>query len=195
MNKQHILVDCDGVLLDPVLGFIKWFILNFPNINVTNVIKYDASFISECFLSFWNSPAFAKIPILKTAKYPIEFLKEKYNISVVTSCGDDNTKRIARIKNLEDCFGKNTFKDIYTLPFNKSKKEIYKIYNDAIVIDDELNNIIDAKSCNLKQVFWIKYYPLIKSIAYNKNNKSINRKFPENNWNNIISNIIKEQSR
>ena len=193
--KKQLIIDCDGVLLDPVWGFIKWFIFNFPNVNVARVIKNNASFINEVFISFWNSSDFSKIPVLKSSRYPIEFLKSKYSIDVVTSCGDDLQKRNARIKNLERYFGKNTFQNIYTLPFNKSKKDIYRTYSDGIIIDDELKNIVDAQDCNSKfQTFWMSYHPVMKLLR-NDQPEIEKTNIKRTNWKNIISTIAKSNIR
>ncbi len=187
-EKQHLIIDCDGVLLDPIYGFIKWALFNFPSINIGKVLRNNTNFIDECIIAYWHSSNFSKLPMLKSAKYPIEYLKNKYDIDVVTNCGNESNIRNARVENLENLFGKGTFKNIYTLSFKASKKEVYDIYDNALVVDDELPNIIEAeKSARGHKTFWMNYYPLFKALAYNKYDKSLEKKFEKKNWKDIIS--------
>lgn len=88
-NKPHLIVDCDGVLLDPVLGFVKWILLHFPEFDVVGVLKSKFGFVEGCIKNFWASDSFATIPMIKASKYPIDYLKHHYKIDVITSCGDD----------------------------------------------------------------------------------------------------------
>ncbi|MBR1545034.1 MAG: hypothetical protein IJ638_03780 [Alphaproteobacteria bacterium] len=189
-DKKHILLDCDGVLLNPVLGFVKWILFNFPNIDIAKFIKNDMCFVDNCIFNYWNSPEFCKIPSLKDARYSVDYLKNKFEIDVISNCGNEGKIRDSRIKNLEDCFGKNTFKNIYTLPFKGSKSDVYNMYENTIIIDDELPNIIAAKDAQKNhQVFWMTYIPLIKKIIYDRYDRSLEKNFKKTNWAKIISYI------
>ena len=140
------------------------------------------------YFKFLEKLRFFRNPSNKWAKDSIEFLKEYYDIDIITNCGED--VRVSRIKNLEKHFGKDTFKNIYTLPFHSSKKDIYNLYEHAIVIDDELPNIIDAEnSLKNHKVFWMSYYPLFKKIADNKYDNLLEKQYKKTSWNNVISYI------
>lgn len=195
-NKPHLIVDCDGVLLDPVLGFVKWTLLNFPEFDIVGALKSKFGFVEGCIKNFWASDSFATIPMIKASKYPIDYLKHHYKIDVITSCGDDKKIREARIKNLENHFGKNTFNEIYTLPFSSSKKGVYSLYDSETtkVIDDELPNIVDANECDLKG-FWMSYHSIFKNLAYNTYDRNLEKKYKTVNWKALLNKFMSEHSK
>ena len=192
-KKEHLIVDCDGVLLDPVLGFFKWFLLRFPNIDIVKILKSNENFFNYCIELFYESDDFKKIPMIKSAKNPILYLKDYYKLDVVTSCGSSQKIKQDRISNLEKLYGKNTFNEIHILPLAYSKQDIYSNYEkQTIIIDDEITNIKDAEDIGYTNVYLMKYYPFIRQVYYNSSYNKTNRKKPNYNWNQIVS-IIKQK--
>lgn len=193
MNKKpNLIVDVDGVLLDPITGFMKWFFVNFPDVDLFRVLKNNKNIIDSCINAFWNSENFTKIPARKNAKPAINYLKTYYNIDVVSNCGNDNRIKECRIQNLENIFGKDAFRNIYLLPFRQPKKEVYSLYKgNAFVIDDELPNLLDAVDCNLEYV-WMSYFPVLKSMFYNDYDRSLEYLFKKQNWTETIK-FLKEK--
>lgn len=189
-EKTHLLIDCDGVLLDPVLGFSKWVLFNFPKIDIVNIFKNNLDFVNCCIFCFYGSKDFSNLPTIKLSVDAINYLKQYYKLDVITTCGDNKQIREDRINNLEKKFGKHVFNEIYTLPRSSSKDVIYKLYPNTIIIDDELPNIIDAKKCNLNhKLYWMKYHTLFKDLFINKYDKSEKNNYKETNWDNIIKEI------
>lgn len=188
-EKPHLIVDCDGVLFDPILSFVKWALFNFPKLDIIKILKNNFDFLNHCMISFLDSRDFEKMLVIKNSNKAIEFLKNYYKIDVITSCGDDKKIRDARILNLENTYGKNTFNEIYTMPLRGSKESIYSNYKSGtIVIDDELPNLLSAKSLNLN-IYWLKYHNFLTRTFITKHSKEDEKNLKQLTWNNIIKEI------
>ena len=188
-EKPHLIVDCDGVLFDTILGFVKWALFNFPQLDVIKILRSNFDFINHCMITFLDSSDFAKIPAIRNANKAIDFLKDYYKIDVITSCGNDEKIREARLKNLETAFGKNTFNEVYTIPLRSSKEDIYSIYKKGtIVIDDEVPNLLSANSFG-HEIYWLKYYNFLKRTFISKHSKQDEKNLKQVSWTDVIKEI------
>jgi len=190
-KKPCIIVDCDGVLIDPVRGFVRWFFATMPYMDFSIILK-NGQLLNGLFTTYLYSDDFSQIPPIFGAKDAILSLSNSFNIDIITSCGNNSLIRHARLKNLEKIFGLESFRNIYTLPYLASKKKIYSQYDKGtIVIDDDLFNIVEANSCG-HDVYWMKYHKKFSKILYPNISKiSLEDKkiYKTTNWDKIIKSI------
>lgn len=165
IKKNKIIFDADGVLLDTLPYFIKWFLKNVPNFDIKVLFKEKKEYILKKFGNDYES--FSNIPAMKDAKEILEYLNNKYNIDVITSYGGTYINNKGREDNIKKHFGKY-IDEIIVLPIGYSKKDLYADYEwGTIVIDDSIKNCKDAKKLGLK-VLWYKYYSLLTSLINQK---------------------------
>ncbi len=180
-RKDNILIDGDGVLLDTLRAYLYWFMNNVPEAFEKVLSNRN---ITEPFHSFMKSNNFSNIPAVKGSQDAIDFLKDKYNLTVITSVGDNKGTKEAREKNIHTLFGNNVFDDVYCLPFRASKKDSFESFNTSYpvtLIDDEIKNLNDAESLGFN-VYRHKYYDIASLFGSNSSANS----FKAYNWAQII---------
>lgn len=161
MNKPYIIFDADGVLLDTLPYFIKWFIKNVPNFDIKKFLEGKMSYIINEFAS--NNDIFSNIPPMQDAVETINCLSKNYTIDVISAYGGTMNRFVGRNENIAKFFG-NSINYVLNIPKETKKGELYKQYaKNTIVIDDDLFNCIQAQQLGLR-TFWYKYYSLISPI-------------------------------
>lgn len=190
-EKPKLIVDCDGVLLDPLRGFTRWALHAFPSLDLVSIFKNKALFKS-LITEFLISEHFSNIPPKPMAVDSISFLSKHFNIDVITSCGNSNTIRNSRFENLDKIFGLDNFNGVYVLPYLSQKRDIFSKYEKGtIVIDDELLNVFDAISCG-HNAYWMKYHQKLFKILFHNKTKiesKDNTKIHTVNWDTIVKSI------
>lgn len=168
MKTNYIIFDADGVLLDILPYFIKWFFLNVPNFDITKLFHIKFNYLLEEFADDFNS--FSDIPPIKGAVASVKKLSQNYKIDIISAYGGNVRRFFARAENIYKYFG-NSINKVINIPLNSSKEDFYNKYEKGtIVIDDNMANCKNAFELGLKP-FWFKYYPSIYPILHNKSSK------------------------
>ena len=190
-EKPKLIVDCDGVLLDPLRGFTRWVLSYLPSMKLSDILK-NKSLVHLLIGEFLSSKNFSNIPPKPMAVDAISFLSKHFSIDVITSCGNSNFVRNSRFENLDKMFGLENFSGIYILPYLSQKRNIFTNYEKgATVIDDELLNIVDAVSCG-HNAYWMKYHQKLFKILFHSKTKIPSQHKPKlhtTNWSDIIKTL------
>ena len=167
MNTKQIIFDADGVLLDTLPYFIKWFLLNVPNFDVNKFLRDNVSYLLDEFAN--NYEVFSNIPPMQGAIETVKRLSKDYKIDVISAYGGNMKRFVGRNENIGKFFG-DSINYVFTLPRNFDKKELYIKYpKDTVVIDDSLYNCIQAVKTGHKAL-WYQYYSSLLSPIINKGN-------------------------
>lgn len=148
---MKIVFDCDGVLLNWMLGF-RIFLedksyypgtLNPSSYNLSNWIGTTRKNASILIDEFNHTEAFGRLAPESGMVMPnLRLLREAgHTLSIVTSCGDD-TVALLRRRNLIDCFG-DIFEDIHCLKLGECKQDaLVKSKGDVWVEDNYVNAVV-----------------------------------------------------
>jgi FMN phosphatase YigB (HAD superfamily) len=167
MNTKQIIFDADGVLLDTLPYFIKWFLLNVPNFDVNKFLRDNVSYLLDEFAN--NYEVFSNIPPMQGAIETVKRLSKDYKIDVISTYGGNMKRFVGRNENIGKFFG-DSINYVFTLPRNFDKKELYIKYpKDTVVIDDSLYNCSQAVKTGHKAL-WYQYYSSLLSPIINKGN-------------------------
>ncbi|MGN0929652.1 MAG: hypothetical protein ACI4N3_03360 [Alphaproteobacteria bacterium] len=172
MKKNCIIFDADGVLLDTLPYFIKWLFLNVPNFNIVKLFRTKFNYLLEEFADDYDS--FSNIPPIKGSVDFVKKLSQNYKVDVISACGGNVRRFLARTENIEKYFG-NSINKVINIPLHSSKENFYNQYEKGtVVIDDDMNNCRKAFELGLKP-FNYKYYSSIYSILHKKSSKVENK--------------------
>lgn len=154
LNKT-ILIDCDGVLLDWVSGFVAWmsskgyqaYDEHFGDYGLHKWFKVSEEEIHELVARFNESSAIGFLsPIKGAVDYVHMLYRDGYRFRVITSMTDNPYSHALRDINLGNLFGP-IFDKIEFLPLRACKKEelqrqrdLFGPYVKTIWIDDHIYN-------------------------------------------------------
>lgn len=190
VDNTIILTDCDGVLLDWEHAFDQWMAENKYSIKVHAVydigIKYgiEKEVSTRKIKQFNESAWMGYLPALRDARSGVAKLYEHgYRFHCITSLSLDKKAQRLRLYNLENIFGKGTFKELICLDTGADKHVALRKYKNSGLywIEDKPENALEGKDVGLK--------PLLLSHPHNAdfNDEEIVRVA---NWADICSVIL-----
>lgn len=151
--RKVILTDCDGVLLNYLEGFEKYVeSLGYVSQNDHNYdfdLKYGITkeLAYDLIKSFNTTSLVGKLePFKDSVEYIKKFKDDGWEIIVITSFGTDAYSMFLRQQNLDDVFGKDTFKLLICLEQGSKKYDILKEYSNTGYpwIEDHVENCEDG---------------------------------------------------
>ncbi len=165
MNKEKIiLTDCDGVVLDWEEGFSIWM----EHHGHTKVDGYQYMYNigdrygitkeqgSKLVKQFNESAAIGFLPPLRDAQYFVKKLHEQhqYKFIAITSLSLDQKAKRLRAYNLENVFGKGTFKELVCLDTGADKDDALEPYRDSGLywLEDKTANAVLGADLGLNTV-------------------------------------------
>lgn len=147
--KNHILTDCDGVLLDWNTAFDKYMLSEHDA-----VVKNDNTYcigsrygwepeagLAEV-LKFNASDAVHDLKPIPGAVEAIKILNEVYNcrFTIISSLSDDPKKRDAREENVKRYFG-DVFEDVICMKLTRTKADVLREYPAGMIwLEDHATN-------------------------------------------------------
>ena len=153
MNK-HILVDCDGVLLDTldsIQPFLKSIGLTVSEYEKNNMYAdeyscfQDRSHAIKCFTAWQKNKSFSQITPLKGAVENLKKLRSlSFKISIITAAGHLDIAKQHRLQNLDNIFGKDFFENIIYVDWTESKNAALMKFSPTYFIEDVAINAINA---------------------------------------------------
>lgn len=190
-NYKIILTDCDGVLLNWEDAFHQWMqdqglIVKHRGVYEME-IAYDISKAESKKLvkQFNNSAWMGYLKAFRDARSGVAKLYENgYRFHCITSLSLDTKAKRLRMYNLENVFGKGTFKELICLDTGADKDDALNEYKDSGLwwLEDKLSNA----ECGLK--YGLK--PILIAHDHTANveiNKDITRLM---DWNAITQHIL-----
>ena len=152
LNKT-ILTDVDGVLLNLEASFTTWMAQNGHNkidadeYDVATAYGIDKDYGKSLVKSFNNSAWMGHLPALRDARSGVAKLVEAgYDFQVITSLSLDKYAKKARVKNLQNIFGKDVFtsKNVTCLDTGADKDEALAPYKDSGLywVEDKTANAV-----------------------------------------------------
>ena len=142
MNRQPVIFDCDGVLLDWEKGFFEWmkkvhpeYILKTPypgHWDLHHWIGCDKEKAMFLVTKFNNSTAFGNLMPMSSAQRVVHDLHiAGHPLYVVTSCSGEDGVRARRMQNLLVEFGR-VFQNVICLPLGLSKLDTLKAFHTVL---------------------------------------------------------------
>jgi hypothetical protein len=146
--KKVFLTDCDDVLFDWTSAYIDFMEKHYPAYTIDRT-KYSLGLNPEehkRFVDVFNqSPEFGKLkPFADSVEYVKKISDLGFRFVAITTCMGTNYTRIMRQQNIEEVFGKGTFKTVHCLPLYSSKLETLKEYKPTFWVDDKLSHATDG---------------------------------------------------
>ena len=158
-QKEHILLDVDGVLLDYDRAFEVYYGLDKSIVETTYLYSerygIDESMIIKMVDEFNQSDAFSQIKPLPNAIQAISDLsKSGHEIFIISSCGLSKLTHDLRKNNLITVFG-DVFSDFHLIDFHKTKlNELTKYKNsEAFWVDDVYHHYIAGKNLGFNAIW------------------------------------------
>jgi len=159
--KKIIVTDCDGVLLDWENSFYEWMkskghdAQNVGVYDMADVFAMEKVEVKKLIKEFNNSSWMVNLPVLRDARSGVAKLYEHgYRFHCITSLSLDKKAIRLRKYNLENVFGKGTFKEVLCLDTGADKDEALAPYvgSDAFWIEDKLENAECGAKLGLKSI-------------------------------------------
>lgn len=149
---EHVIFDCDDVLLDWIGGFRKYAskavnrdISGEPQSwDMSTWIGEPAQVVSELIAEFNASADFGNLDATAGARSLVSDLEGLgVRLHVITSCSSDPSTVAMRRRNLEENFGSGTFDSIHCLDLGQPKISILRAFKEgAIWIEDNYKNAL-----------------------------------------------------
>lgn len=161
IHDKIILTDCDGVLLDWEKAFDNWMADNGYIIKQKAVYDISKKYgiekvIGKARVKQFNESAWmGYLHALRDARSGVAKLYEHgYRFHCITSLSLDKKAQRLRQYNLENIFGKGTFKELICLDTGADKDEVLQQYKDSGLwwIEDKPSNAIAGKNVGLKPI-------------------------------------------
>lgn len=160
-TTKTILTDCDGVMLNWEAGFITWMAQKGHNkvdadeYDVAKAYGLEKTFAKNLVKEFNNSAWMGHLPALRDARSGIATLVDNgYTFMCITSLSLDAYAKKARVKNLQNIFGKDVFtaKNVICLDTGADKDEALAEYKDSGLywIEDKTENAVLGSDIGLK---------------------------------------------
>lgn len=149
---RHLLLDCDGVLLDWTAGFGDFCIRQgFPpataqpsEYDLSSWLAVDKDRLLELITAYnEEAPEFGSIPAYDHAVSGLRRLREEgWEMTVITSATITPARKEMRLANLARHFGKDTFRDVIFLDMGADKRDILKGFDPAPWLEDNYRNAL-----------------------------------------------------
>lgn len=137
-DKNIILTDCDGVLLDWETAYHGWMKQHGYTLVNPGVYKMDVAYDisrseSKQSIKVFNESAWMGfLPALRDARSGVARLVEHgYRFVCITSLSLDEKARLLRVSNLKNIFGKDVFVDVVCLDTGADKDAALEPYRDS----------------------------------------------------------------
>ena len=158
-----ILTDCDGVLLNWEAGFITWMAQKGHNkvdadeYDVAKAYGLEKTFAKNLVKEFNNSAWMGHLPALRDARSGVaKLIDNGYSFMMVTSLSLDKYAKKARVKNLQNIFGKDVFNasNVVCLDTGADKDEALAKYVESGLywIEDKTENAVLGADMGLKTI-------------------------------------------
>ena len=191
LEDKIILTDCDGVLLDWETSFHKWM-ESHGHVTVAHGM-YDICEqygmekpVGKELIKIFNESAWiGYLKAFRDARSGVAKLYEHgYRFHCITSLSLDKKSIRLRKYNLENIFGKGTFKEVIGLDTGSDKDEALAEYkgSDAYWIEDKLENAEAGAKVGLRSI--------LLTHGHNENEKLTNGIQRANNWSGIVDIIV-----
>ena len=193
LNKEDkiILTDCDGVLLDWETAFHKWMeshghsIVAYGMYDICEQYGMDKASGRALIKIFNESAWIGYLKAFRDARSGVAKLYEHgYRFHCITSLSLDKKSIRLRRYNLENIFGKGTFKEIVCLDTGSHKDKALAEYkgSDVYWIEDKLENAECGAKVGLTSIL----------LTHNHNeNEEINNDIQRaNDWSEIVDIIV-----
>ena len=163
VDKKMILTDCDGVLLNWEAGFITWMAQKGHNkvdadeYDVAKAYGLEKTFAKNLVKEFNNSAWMGHLPALRDARSGVaKLIDNGYSFMMVTSLSLDKYAKKARVKNLQNIFGKDVFNasNVVCLDTGADKDEALAKYVESGLywIEDKTENAVLGADMGLKTI-------------------------------------------
>lgn len=161
MEDKIILTDCDGVLLDWESAFHKWMeerghtIVAYGMYDICEQYGMSKSKGRALIKIFNESAWIGYLKAFRDARSGVAKLYEHgYRFHCITSLSLDKKAIRLRKSNLENVFGKGTFKEVLCLDTGAHKDEALAQYkgSDAYWIEDKLENAQSGANVGLRSI-------------------------------------------
>ncbi len=151
MLNKTILTDCDGVLLNWEASFTTWMAqqghnkIDADEYDVATAYGLEKSVGKALVKEFNNSAWMGHLPALRDARTGIATLVDAgYKFQVITSLSLDKYAKKARVKNLQNIFGKDVFtnENVVCLDTGADKDEALAKYAETGMywVEDKVEN-------------------------------------------------------
>ena len=150
MDKTHVLLDADGVLLNWEQGLQTWMAQEHPHLS--NPSHYDEHAFelslrynisrelgNQLVWDFHNHVEFTRLQPLPRSQQAVSKLAQKFHLVVITACGVDQQIQEYRKQNLINCFG-NVFEKIICVNRSVDKAVFLKSYPSGYWVEDHASN-------------------------------------------------------
>ena len=158
--------DCDGVLLQFHQGFVQYMakqgvhVLNPAEPSSYNYAeagtfagKHD---ITSCILAFKATPAFSLLSPYADALLALKAIQAVGGrVTLITSCGNDETTRALRTHNLNLHFA-GLYDELHLLPFHARKASLLRELPEGVFVDDDPHQIEAALPLNRHRC-WLRH--------------------------------------
>jgi len=191
LEDKIILTDCDGVLLDWESAFHKWMESHghvkvaHGMYDISQQYGFEKSEGKQLIKIFNESAWMGYLKAFRDARSGVAKLYEHgYRFHCITSLSLDKKAIRLRKYNLENVFGKGTFKEVLCLDTGADKDEALAPYvgSDAFWIEDKLENAECGAKLGLKSI-------LLKH-DHNKDEVLIDGIKMAGNWADIVDMIV-----
>lgn len=151
LKSRHILLDCDGVLLNYLGGFVKFCgrygITPSGESTSWDMQKWlgvDGETVDRMILAFnEEDEGFGDLEPYEHAVKGIQKLKDSdWSMSIITSATTTAERQKMRRQNLARHFGEDTFTDIVCLDLVRSKEEVLSGYAPSLWVEDNYRNAL-----------------------------------------------------
>jgi len=191
MSDKIILTDCDGVLLDWETAFHKWMeshghvLVAHGMYDICEQYGMEKPVGKELIKIFNESAWIGYLKAYRDARSGVAKLYEHgYRFHCITSLSLDKKSIRLRRYNLENIFGKGTFKEIICLDTGSHKDKALSEYvgSETYWIEDKLENAEDGARIGLKSI--------LLTHNHNENEELTNGIQRANDWSGIVDIIV-----
>lgn len=160
-DYKIILTDCDGVLLDWERAFHEWMdnkgytVVKTGIYNINEVYDIERTLSKRLVREFNESAWMGYLKAFRDARSGVAKLYEAgYRFHCITSLSLDKKAKRLRMQNLENVFGKGTFKELICLDTGADKDEALEPYRDSGLywLEDKTENAVTGADFGLRSI-------------------------------------------